>query len=64
MERPRLVTSSGDDVEVVEEEEEEDGEGNETLTPLPKPPAGFVLDPHGRVLMASPKRIATIVSHS
>lgn len=30
--------------------------------PLPKPPAGFVLDEQGRVLMASNKRIATIVS--
>ncbi|XP_072966120.1 uncharacterized protein [Typha angustifolia] len=30
-------------------------------SPLPKPPAGFVLDPHGRVLAASSKRIATIV---
>ncbi|GMN28321.1 hypothetical protein TIFTF001_001994 [Ficus carica] len=30
-------------------------------TPLPKPPAGFVVDDHGRVLMASDKRIATIV---
>ncbi|KAJ6839826.1 uncharacterized protein M6B38_311700 [Iris pallida] len=30
-------------------------------SPLPKPPAGFVLDGHGRVLMASSKRIATIV---
>ncbi|MCD7447663.1 hypothetical protein HAX54_032282 [Datura stramonium] len=29
--------------------------------PLPKPPAGFVLDEQGRVLMASSKRIATIV---
>ncbi|KAK9293044.1 hypothetical protein L1049_021028 [Liquidambar formosana] len=29
--------------------------------PLPKPPAGFVLDNQGRVLMASSKRIATIV---
>ncbi|XP_042480171.1 uncharacterized protein LOC122061049 isoform X2 [Macadamia integrifolia] len=29
--------------------------------PLPKPPAGFVLDDHGNVLMASSKRIATIV---
>lgn len=29
--------------------------------PLPKPPAGFVLDDQGRVLMASNKRIATIV---
>ncbi|KAF8404065.1 hypothetical protein HHK36_008942 [Tetracentron sinense] len=30
-------------------------------SPLPKPPAGFVLDSHGRVLMASSKRIATVV---
>lgn len=29
---------------------------------LPKPPAGFVLEDHGRVLLASNKRIATIVS--
>uniref|UniRef100_A0A7N0TBX7 Uncharacterized protein n=1 Tax=Kalanchoe fedtschenkoi TaxID=63787 RepID=A0A7N0TBX7_KALFE len=29
--------------------------------PLPKPPAGFVLDNHGRVVMASSKRIATII---
>ncbi|XP_022750889.1 uncharacterized protein LOC111299737 isoform X3 [Durio zibethinus] len=29
---------------------------------LPKPPAGFVVDDNGRVLMASNKRIATIVS--
>lgn len=31
-------------------------------TPLPKPPAGFVLDDQGKVLMASNKRIATLVS--
>lgn len=30
-------------------------------TPLPKPPAGFVVDDHGKVLMASSKRIASIV---
>ncbi|XP_015890814.3 uncharacterized protein LOC107425336 isoform X1 [Ziziphus jujuba] len=30
-------------------------------TPLPKPPAGFVVDDQGRVLMASNKRIATLV---
>ncbi|BBH02507.1 hypothetical protein Prudu_013093 [Prunus dulcis] len=29
-------------------------------TPLPKPPAGFVVDDHGKVLMASSKRIASI----
>ncbi|KAI3930217.1 hypothetical protein MKW92_008459 [Papaver armeniacum] len=33
-------------------------------SPLPKPPAGFVLDPHGNVLMASSKRIATLVDSS
>ncbi|KAJ8477035.1 hypothetical protein OPV22_020762 [Ensete ventricosum] len=30
-------------------------------SPLPKPPAGFLLDQHGRVLLAASKRIATIV---
>lgn len=30
-------------------------------TTLPNPPAGFVLDDHGKVLMASNKRIATMV---
>nr|POF02376.1 hypothetical protein CFP56_74131 [Quercus suber] len=32
--------------------------------PLPKPPAGFVVDDHGRLVMASPpsKRITTIVN--
>ncbi|KAK9673189.1 hypothetical protein RND81_12G151900 [Saponaria officinalis] len=29
--------------------------------PLPKPPAGFVVDNQGRVLMVAPKRLATIV---
>lgn len=29
---------------------------------IPKPPAGFVIDETGRVLMASKKRIATVVS--
>ncbi|EPS71764.1 hypothetical protein M569_02999, partial [Genlisea aurea] len=29
--------------------------------PLPKPPAGFLLDEHGRVIRVSDKRIATIV---
>uniref|UniRef100_A0A1D1YEV1 Protein KIAA0664 n=1 Tax=Anthurium amnicola TaxID=1678845 RepID=A0A1D1YEV1_9ARAE len=30
-------------------------------SPLPKPPAGFIVDAHGKVLLASSKRIATIV---
>lgn len=29
---------------------------------IPKPPAGFILDSHGKVLAASSKRIVTIVS--
>ena len=29
--------------------------------PLPKPPAGFVVDDSGRVLLASTKRIVTMV---
>ncbi|XP_065874570.1 uncharacterized protein [Euphorbia lathyris] len=33
-------------------------------TPLPNPPAGFVVDGTGRVLMASQKRLATIVDSS
>lgn len=46
-----------------EEEDEADDEGvrSDHPSPLPKPPAGFILDPHGRVLLASSKRIATIV---
>ncbi|KAH9668640.1 hypothetical protein KPL70_021475 [Citrus sinensis] len=44
------------DVEILNDDE------NYPPTPLPKPPAGFVVDDTGRVLMASDKRIATIVS--
>ncbi|THU50319.1 hypothetical protein C4D60_Mb06t18960 [Musa balbisiana] len=33
-------------------------------SPLPMPPAGFLLDQHGRVLLAASKRIATIVDAS
>ncbi|KAH9717193.1 hypothetical protein KPL71_021732 [Citrus sinensis] len=43
------------DVEILNDDE------NYPPTPLPKPPAGFVVDDTGRVLMASDKRIATIV---
>lgn len=46
------------EVEIVDDNDYE----NESLGPLPKPPAGFVVDETGRVLMASNKRIATIVS--
>lgn len=64
------------DVEIVEENDDFD-EGSSSSSsststttrslayyshPLPKPPAGFVVDDTGRVLMASNKRIATIVS--
>ncbi|KAI0519687.1 hypothetical protein KFK09_007142 [Dendrobium nobile] len=38
------------------------GQRSSHLSPLPKPPAGFVLDDHGRVLLASNKRITTILS--
>lgn len=46
-------------VEVVEDGE---SQNNYQALPLPKPPAGFVVDEQGRVLLASNKRIATIVS--
>ncbi|XP_071915718.1 uncharacterized protein [Coffea arabica] len=45
-------------LEVVEEEE---SQGSYQALPLPKPPAGFVVDEQGRVVLASKKRIATIV---
>ncbi|KAK4567100.1 hypothetical protein RGQ29_003083 [Quercus rubra] len=51
-------------VEVVNDDDDDDDNG-EGLSdaPLPKPPAGFVVDDHGRLVMASPpsKRITTIV---
>ncbi|XP_021275247.1 uncharacterized protein LOC110410013 [Herrania umbratica] len=64
------------DVEIVEENVDDDegssSSSSSTTTtatralayhppPLPKPPAGFVVDDTGRVLMASNKRIATMV---
>lgn len=62
------------DVEIVEENDDfDEGSSSSSSTstttrslayyshPLPKPPAGFVVDEPGRVLMASNKRIATIV---
>ncbi|TXG60283.1 hypothetical protein EZV62_014856 [Acer yangbiense] len=54
-----------DDVEIVVDEAIESSDSGSfgyQPTPLPKPPAGFVVDDTGRVLMASNKRIATIVS--
>lgn len=50
----------GDSVEVVPEPENVWSRPS----PLPKPPAGFVLDEHGRVLLASSKRITTIVHYA
>ncbi|XVF14782.1 hypothetical protein REPUB_Repub09cG0091200 [Reevesia pubescens] len=63
------------DVEIVEDNDDvDDGLASYSTTttsrrslayhpsPLPKPPAGFVVDNTGRVVMASNKRIATIVS--
>lgn len=62
--KPDKRTSPNTDVEIVEDVEmssQSQLNGYQPL-PLPKPPAGFVLDEQGRVLMASNKRIATIVS--
>ncbi|ESQ53806.1 hypothetical protein EUTSA_v10025682mg [Eutrema salsugineum] len=42
---------------------DDDGSDSSSSSPptIPKPPAGFVIDESGRVLMASKKRIATVV---
>lgn len=62
------------DVEIVDDYRQDDELSSSSLSnsnsrslssyhppPLPKPPAGFVVDDAGRVLIASNKRIATIV---
>lgn len=54
------IEKSGEGVEVMESASESAQSPYSSL-PLPNPPAGFVLDEQGRVLMASNKRIATIV---
>lgn len=54
------IEKSGGGVEVMESPSESAHSPYAAL-PLPKPPAGFVLDEQGRVLMASNKRIVTIV---
>ncbi|WZZ23967.1 hypothetical protein YC2023_007368 [Brassica napus] len=48
---------------VLEEDYDNDDDGSLANSPptIPKPPAGFVIDETGRVLMASKKRIATVV---
>ncbi|RID77548.1 hypothetical protein BRARA_A00452 [Brassica rapa] len=48
---------------VLEEDYDDDDDGSLANSPptIPKPPAGFVIDETGRVLMASKKRIATVV---
>lgn len=50
----------------MEEDDDEDYDVDDDMTaaPLPKPPAGFVLDPEGKVLMVSNKRLVSIVSAS
>ncbi|XP_075498410.1 uncharacterized protein LOC142536896 isoform X2 [Primulina tabacum] len=55
-----VIGNTGGDgrVEVLESPSQSEN----TALLLPKPPAGFVLDERGRVLKASSKRIATIVS--
>lgn len=55
-----------DDVELAEEEREsgrKDGRKSQGFVPLPlpKPPAGFVVDEQGRVVMAASQRIVSIV---
>lgn len=57
----KKIISGNDAIEVVRELEAPPRTSGGRTSPLPKPPAGFVLDPHGRVLAASNKRIATIV---
>ncbi|KAL6578314.1 hypothetical protein OROMI_010642 [Orobanche minor] len=54
------IEKCGGEVEVMESPSESAPSPYSTLS-LPNPPAGFVLDDQGRVLMASNKRIATIV---
>ncbi|CAG7886407.1 unnamed protein product [Brassica rapa] len=48
---------------VLEEDYDNDDDASLANSPptIPKPPAGFVIDETGRVLMASKKRIATVV---
>lgn len=47
--------------ELIEEDEEEDGEVS-AYQSMPKPPAGFVVDEQGKVVLVSNKRIVSIVS--
>ncbi|KAL6504219.1 hypothetical protein OROGR_026142 [Orobanche gracilis] len=54
------IEKCGGEVEVMESPSES-APSPYSAMPLPNPPAGFVLDNQGRVLMASNKRIATIV---
>jgi hypothetical protein len=44
-----------------EDEDEDDDDDDVAAAPLPRPPAGFVLDPDGKVLMVSNKRLVPIV---
>ncbi|KAJ4772540.1 BTB/POZ domain protein TNFAIP protein [Rhynchospora pubera] len=46
---------------VEEDDDEDDDDADVEAAPLPKPPAGFVLDPEGRVLMVSSKRLVSMV---
>lgn len=57
-------TIVNDDVDIVEDRGMSSHSQFDSFQPLPlpKPPAGFILDEQGRVVMASNKRIATIVS--
>ncbi|KAJ4913793.1 hypothetical protein Rs2_08414 [Raphanus sativus] len=49
------------DALVLKEDDDDDASLANSPPTIPKPPAGFVIDETGRVLMASKKRIATVV---
>ncbi|KAL7101935.1 hypothetical protein ACP275_08G087300 [Erythranthe tilingii] len=58
----KIEKGGGGGVELLESPSpSQSGHSPYAALPLPKPPAGFVLDGQGKVLMASNKRIATIV---
>ncbi|CAN8229581.1 unnamed protein product [Cochlearia groenlandica] len=58
---PPVVDWDLRDADSIIEDEDDDEEGFSSLPTIPKPPAGFVIDETGKVLMASKKRIATVV---
>ncbi|KAF9608996.1 hypothetical protein IFM89_012335 [Coptis chinensis] len=53
----------GSSKKVIDIDSDEDNESSQSYHPasLPNPPAGFVLDPNGKLVLVSSKRIVTIV---